>query len=242
MTTHSKSKIPVNLDNYPALKELAEDNQKEFLQILKGIFLTMDAMVEAGHHKTAKKYFGISIQDLTAQLLDAMFDHRGIMNSMPVQDNADLISDAYTHTLNPLHAAFDATDLKDRNFKPVSFEEKFGMKKDEFTPKDFIQSLLFYSYYGDLKIIGQYMLTNDHSLFDEEKHENIDKLIQIRPALTYQQAIGILPGKLIKGTGFFDCGDAKGLTTCPACKSPEGLILLDGISACTECKGGYSLL
>jgi hypothetical protein len=239
MTTHSNSKlpdkVPINMTKYPHLQALGKDAGP----IVSGVFEALDNMIEAGHHEVSKKVFGIPIQDLTAQLLEAMFDHRGIMNTLPDQENADFISEAYTYQLNPLHAAFDSSTIMDRNFKPVTFEQKFGMDKRDFTVKDFIQSLLFYSYYGKMDELAKYLFTNDYSLFDNEKHENIDKLIAIRPALTYQQAIGIMPGKLIPGTGFFDCGDAKGLTTCTACKSPKGLILLDELSVCTECKGGY---
>jgi hypothetical protein len=90
--------------------------------------------------------------------------------------------------------------------------------------------------------LSSYLFTNDHSLFDEEKHENIDKLISIRPALNYQRAIGILPGKLINGTGFFDCGDAKNTHQCTACKAQKHLLPLGtDIAVCTECKGGFHI-
>jgi hypothetical protein len=172
-----------------------------------------------------------------------MFDHRGIMNTLPDQENADFISEAYTYQLNPLHAAFDNTTIKDRNFKPVSFEEKFGMNKRDYTVKDFIQSLLFYSYYGKMDELAKYLFTNDYSLFDNEKHENIDKLIAIRPALTYQQALGILPGKLIPGTGFFDCGEIKQEwdTICHACQHDDLHSIDEHTLVCKECKAGYKI-
>lgn len=235
-------KVPVNLDKYSALKRLAEEDKDQFLQILKGVFTTMDVMVREGYHEVAEEQFGIPIHELTDQLLQAMFDHRGMLKLMPNQENAAFISESYQHALNPLAAAFDATDLKDRSYKPVSFEEKFGIDKKKFTVKDWLQSLMFYSYYGSMGDLASYLFTEDHTLFDNEKHENIDKLIDIRPALAYQRAIGILPGKLIPGTGFFTCGDATDTLVCPACQTRRPLLPLDtSTTVCTECKAGYAI-
>jgi hypothetical protein len=143
--------------------------------------------------------------------------------------------------VNPLHAAFSGNNLHDRDFKPISFEEKYGMKKKDFTVKNWLQGLMFFSYYGSLPDIANYLHTHDHTLYDTEKHENIDKIIEVRPALSYQKAIGILPSKLIPGSGFFDCGDLNGADNCPACHVPESLFSLgeNDITVCLECKGGY---
>lgn len=231
-------KVPIDMTKYPHLQAMGKDAGP----IVSGVFATLESMIASGYHKDSVKYFGISIQELTSELLGAMFDHRGILDSMPNQSNADIISEAYEHTINPLHAAFDNTNLKNREFKEISFEEKFGMKKKDFTVKNYIQSLLFYGYYGSLPDIMKYLFTNDHSLYDDEKHENIDKLIQIRPVLEYQKAIGIIPGKLIPGCGFFDAGDLEVHAKCRACKHPDSLFSLgeDDIVVCLECKAGYN--
>lgn len=239
--SHSKplpDRVPIDMTKYPSLQAMGKDAGP----IVSGVFATLEDMISSGHHETSEKFFGISIQDLTSELLGAMFDHRGILDSMPNQSNAEMISEAYEHTINPLYAAFDNTDLRDRDFKEISFEEKFGMKKKEFTVKNYIQSLLFYGYYGSLPDIMRYLFTNDHALYDNEKHQNIDKLIEIRPALEYQKAIGILPGKLIPGTGFFAAGELGAYAKCRACKHPDSLFSLgeDDITVCLECKAGYN--
>ena len=98
---------------------------------------------------------------------------------------------------------------------------------------------MFYSYYCSLPDLARYMALNDYSLVDEEKHENVAKLLEIRPVLDYQKRIGILPGKLIPETGFFHAGDYKDETDCPACQMPDHLFDLGEMVVCSNCKAGY---
>lgn len=238
--TNGKSKVPVNLDNYPSLKELAGTNKEEFLTILKTVFSTMDRAVGQGHHKDSKEYFGIAIQDLVGELLGAMFDHKGIIDHLPNKSNAEALSEMYGHALNPLYAAFTKDGLMNHEGSPVSFEEKFGMTEEKFSVKVWLQGLLFYSYYCSLPDFAEYLALNDFALVDEEKHANISKLLEIKPVLAYQKAIGILPGKLYPETGFFDTGDLNGATVCPACQDPEdSLFSIGEVTICTNCKGAF---
>jgi hypothetical protein len=234
-------KIPVNLDNYPALKELAGEDKEGFLQLLKSLFNTANEAVASGHHKVSREYFGMEYQDLLKELMGAMFDHKGMMEYLP-GPNGKMLSHMYKHALNPLHAAFtkDSTFIVDHEGKEVTFLEKFGMEEEEFTVKRWLQGLLFYSYYCSLPDFARYLAMNDYDLVDEEKHENIAKLIELRPVLDYQKRIGIIPGKLIAETGFFDAGDPPAGETCPACQVPDKLIqVTEALTVCCECKAGY---
>jgi hypothetical protein len=237
------TKIPVNLENYPALLELAGEDKEGFLQLLKSLFNTANDAVQAGHHKVSREYFGMEYQDLLRELMAAMFDYKGIMDYMP-GPNREAISDMYKYAVNPLYAAFTKDDgmLLDAKGKPITFEEKFGQGEEEFTVKAWLQGLLFYSYYCSLPDFAQYLAINDFSLVDNEKHKNIAKLMEVRPVLNYQQAKGILPGKLIPETGFFDAGETfPGTEICPACKSVDKMIeVTEELTVCCECKAGYT--
>lgn len=231
-------KIPINLENYPSLGKLSEEDKPQFLQLLKSVFKIIDKSVESDFHVISKEYFGLELQDLIGEILGAIFDHKGIMEHLPNQENAHMLSNMYGHTLNPLHAAFSKQGMQDQAGNHVSFEEKFGVRERDFTVKKWMQGLLFYSYYCSLPDLAKSLALNDYDMVDAGKHENIARLIEIRPALNYQKQIGILPGKLIPETGFFDAGDLKE-DNCRACQVPDTLFDLGAITVCTECRAGY---
>lgn len=235
-----KSKIPVNLENYPALLDMAGRDKEGFLSLMKNMFAIANGAVQNEHDKVSKKYFNIELPDLISQMLQAVFDHKGIMQNLPNQENAETISELYGHAINPLHAAFTKKGLQNHKGEDVSFEEKFGMKEDEYSVKRWLQGLFFYSYYCDLKDLAQALSLSDYAFIEDEKHENIGKLLELKPILAYQKAIGILPGKLYEGTGFFDGGDLNGSDSCPACKHPpDSLFSLGEETICTNCQGAF---
>ena len=123
----------------------------------------------------------------------------------------------------------------------VNFESKFALKEKEFDVKSWLHGLMFYSYYCSLPDLARYLALQDYNLVDEERHKNIAKLVQIRPALNYQKQIGILPGKLIPETGFFECGNEPITANhCPACQVPGKIHVLEDISVCTHCYAGFT--
>ena len=233
-------KVPINMTKYPHLQALGRDA----MPIISTVFETLDRAVSEGWHDVAEQYFGITLQDLMTEMTEAIFDHRGIVSYLPDQANADALSTLFEHQINPLYSAFSKTGMTSYDTTPITFEEKFGLKEGEYTVKRFIQGLLFYSYYCSLPDLATYLSTSDFALIDRDKHENIGKLIELRPVMKYQESIGIVPGKLYPDTGFFDCGDLDGAETCPACKgvSENGestLISLGTESVCTSCKGAF---
>ena len=235
--------MKVNLENYPAIKELSKEDKDAFLKMFKGIFNTMELMISKGFHKDSERYFKMPLHELAEQLLLAMFDHRGILDSLPRQGNADTISETQGHMVNPLYSAFSGTELYDKAFNEVSFEEKFGLKKEEFTVKTWLQGLMFLSYYGSMEDIGKYLAADEYDLFEEEKHKNIAKLVEVQPALNYQKSLGYLAGRLIPGTGYFKAGMISSDTkTCPACKMPDTLEQVTrGVKGCRNCKAGFTV-
>lgn len=240
LSSKMPDKVPINLTKYPAIKELS---MEEAGPLVSSTFKILDQAVASGYNKVSKEYFGMELQDLLAQLIEGIFDYNGMMEFLPNKSNGAALADMYEHALNPLHAAFTKKDLLNHEGEKVSFQEKFGMKEGEFTVKKWLQGLLFYSYYCSLPDLAQYLALNDYSLVDEEKHENIAKLIEIRPVLDYQKRIGILPGKLIPETGFFEAGDLKeGETVCPACQMDDQLIkVTNSLVICCHCKAGYNV-
>lgn len=237
-----KSKVPVNLENYPALMELANTNKTEFLQLMKAMFTIANENVQHNNHEVSKNMFGLEFSDLVKNLVDGIFDYRGMMEHLPNKTNAATLASMNGHYLNPLASAFGGFNLRDSSGNEVSFEEKFGIGKEDFSVKRWLQGLMFYSYYCSLPDFAKYLATNDYTLLEEEKYANIGKLIEIRPALDYQKKVGILPGKLVPETGFFDCGEIeKDETNCKVCMANDSLIqVTDDLTVCVECKGGFT--
>lgn len=231
-------RIPIDMSKYPNLKQM---ELKDLGSLVSATLSNLDEAVSKGFHSVSKRYFGLEYADLSKQLLDAMFDHSGILSYHPNESNAQAVSEMLGHAINPLHAAFTKESMYDSTGEPVSFEEKFGMSEEEFTPKAWLQGLLFYSYYCSLPDFARYLATSDFALVDEEKHENIAKLIELRPVLSYQKSQGIIPGKLIPESGFFDCGYEHVVqwVMCLACKSPDTMYDLGDITVCTSCKAGF---
>lgn len=228
-------KVPITMTKYPHLQAMG----KEAGPIVSSVFEILDRAVAEGWHDVSEEFFGVSLQELIKELTEAVFDHRGIIGFLPDQENAAALSSLFKHQINPLHSAFSKTGLMNHDTTPATFEEKFGLKESEYSIKRFFQGLLYYSYYCSLPDLANHLSTSNYELMDREKHENIGKLIELRPVMRYQEAIGIVPGKLYPDTGFFDCGDLNGAETCPACKHPDSLISLGIESVCKECKGAF---
>jgi hypothetical protein len=230
-------KVPIDMNKYPNLKNM---ELKDLGSLVSSVLTHLDDVVSKGFHTVSEKTFGIPYPDLLKELSEAMFDHSGIMSYHPNESSAKAVSEMFQHAVNPLAAAFSKKGLENHEGNPVTFAEKFGMEEEEFTVKRWLQGLLFYSYYCSLPDFARYLAVSDFALVDEEKHENIAKLIELRPVLSYQKKVGIIPGKLIPETGFFDVG-AK-ITTdlnCFICQSPDQLYDLGKITVCTSCKAGY---
>lgn len=234
-------KIPVNLENYPALLELANQDKEKFLQLFKSTFTTLDRAAQLKHIEASETFFGMSYNRFMAEVMDAFFDHAGIMKFHPNMSIGASLSDLYEHAVNPLHAAFMETDLLNAAGDMVSYEEKFGLKEEELNVKSWLHGLMFYSFYCSLPDLAKYLSLNDYDLVDEEKHKNVGKLLQVKPALAYQKQIGILPGKLIPRTGFFDCGDYHGGEDCISCQLPNTLHehKIEEIMFCDYCFAGF---
>ena len=229
-------KVPIDMTKYPNLKALGKEGAGP---IVSSVFAMLDRAVAEGYHEASEEFFGITLQDLISQMTEAVFDHRGIIGYLPDQDNAEALSKLFTYQINPLYSAFSKTGLMNHDSSPATFEEKFGLKESEFNVKRFFQGLLFYSYYCSLPDLAVHLSTSDYELMDRDKHENIGKLIELRPVMRYQESIGIVPGKLYPETGFFDCGDLKGAEHCHACKIHNTLYSLGEISVCSECKAAF---
>ena len=229
-------KIPMNMTKYPHIQELGKDG----LTIIQSIMNIIDKNISSGNHKIAEEFFGVSLQELTEELLSAVFDYEGIISFLPDKTQGEALAALSGHALNPLYSAFSKEGLMGQDGMPATFEEKFGLKEEEFSIRRFFQGLMFYSYYCSLPDLAAHLSTNDFSLIDKEKHENIGKLIDIRPVLTYQEKNGILAGKLVPGTGLFECGPfPEGAKVCPSCKVPNTLHDLGEVVLCENCKGHF---
>ena len=235
-------KVPIDMRKYPNLKKLGKEGAGP---IVSSVFATLDKAVAEGWHKDSEEFFGIKLQDMIEQMTSAVFDYRGITDHIPDKENAEALASLYGHMINPLYSAFTKTNLMNHDTSPATFEEKFGLGEDEFNIKRFFQGLLFYSYYCSLPDLANYLATSDYILIEAEQHENVEKLMELRPILRYQKSIGIIQGKLYPDTGFFDGGDmpADSPDKCPACKMPAGESLIDlgNEMVCTSCKGAFRL-
>jgi hypothetical protein len=232
-------KIAVQMEDYPHLLDLANNDKEKFLQLFKATFTMLDQAAEQKHLEASETFFGMPYQEFMKDILTAFFDHAGIMSFHPNKATGEALSDLYGHAVNPLHAALMETDLLDAEGNKISFIEKFGINENDMDIKTWLQGLLFYSYYCSLTDLAKYLALKDYDLVDEEKHKNIAKLLQIKPALAYQKQIGVLPGKLIPLTGFFDCEDSKGESLCPACQTEE-LQRLGNLKVCNHCYAGFT--
>jgi hypothetical protein len=231
-------KIPVNLENYPTLLDLANNDKEKFLQLFKATFTMMDTAAKHKHLEASEDFFGMPYHEFMEEVMSAFFDHAGIMAFHPNKTTGESLSDLYGHAINPLHAAFMETDLLNAEGEKVSFEQKFGLKETEMSVRSWLQGLMFYSYYCSLPDLSQYLSLKDYDLIDELKHKNIAKLLQIKPALAYQKQIGVLPGKLVPFTGFYECESTKE-DLCPACQTEE-LQKLGNLKVCNHCYAGFT--
>lgn len=230
-------RVPVDLGNYPNLAKLSKE---EFLPLMKGLFVMADKAVELGHLEIAEEYFYCPYHEVVSEILSGFFDTESILKNHNQPETAQFLFDLYKHAEHPLHAALSEIALVDKDGEEITFEDKFATKRKDFNIKQWVEGLLFFAWYTNLKDYANALSANNYKLIDEVKTPYLPRLLQIQPVLKKQQEHGVLPGKLIPGTGFFDVAvPAEELDDhCVVCDSIN-LVERDTYIGCRECKAGY---
>lgn len=233
-------KIPVNMENYPALLEYLKRDKEGFLKLMKGLFQMADAAAKRGDLDAAKEYFKTTYEEVVREVMDGFFDTAGILSNHG-EPHAKQLFKVYGHQLHPLYAALTDEKLEDRDGNVIPFHEKFGTESRNFNIKHWIQSLLFWSYYCDMKDMAKAFSLNNLVLAEQAKKRFFARLHEIQPALELQQKNGKSIGSLIPGTGLFDVGIPADdiVSICLACKRKGTIYEVDEAKACSYCSAGY---
>lgn len=230
------SRIELNLDNYPALQNLYETSQQEFAAKLKTTMLRLDEAVALNRFQTVQDLYDMDYLVFLDQLEKAFLDVNGIVQQHHNKGEQEGLA-ALGTDLHPL-AIFtrDAPvyDAQGNNVSPHHWIEQ-----DKFNLKDWLHALFYGARFVSWKELATYLSLGQHDLIDVLKARNFKELAAIQPALAYQEQHGIVKGKLIPGTGFFDCGIGNGDIWCPACKENK-LNSKNPIAYCKVCRAGFN--
>src|SRR5690625_3416343 len=177
--------------------------------------------------------FGMKRSELADQVIEALTDYRGILQNHHSRGEAKAL-EVLKHDANPLQASrFFTIDGK-----KISQKEFFGEDKPDI--KGMLQGLLYAGRYLSHVDLVKYLMLSDFHMVEHMQNEHIQALLQIQPALKYQQENNITIGKRVEGTGFFDLGDeaTKARKDCPACKSEKWNTKEEDYAFCPSCYGG----
>lgn len=226
--------MEIDLNNYPGILNNAEAAQ----QLLKEHLTLLSNALTNGHHTKSQEVFKSSYVSILADITESMFDYKAILKHHPNKAEAE------------------AMEILDLENNPLSlftgYSTPFDFQGGKMTPKDFIgpynsfkkwfQAQLYASRYLPYTDYVRFMYLGEFDMLESLKHANVEKLITIQPALSYQKKHNLSIGKFIEGTGFFDCGTIKEnyWTTCPACQNELPNIEDLEVVYCLSCKAGFT--
>lgn len=237
-------KIEIDLTRYPNIKQLVDIGKPGKAQVLLKDTFTMvndhitdipELLRIIERHQEIKNTYGLGFNAFLHQVQEVFLDHTSITEHHPDPAEGEVLASLKEEN-NPLY--FITNPPKDENGKPILPENMEWV--EGYNLKDFIHGLFYWSRYTDLASLARALYLGDFDLLNNLKMQNVQELLQIQPALKYQEANNILIGKLIQGTGYFDCGTTKEIINycCPACHSVE---LSEGEkdTSCLNCKAGF---
>jgi hypothetical protein len=233
-----KMKINLNLDNYPHMKKIAEEDTTAFSFYLKSIMQLAETALVQGYDKTSVNEFQIPYASLLLEVSEAFFDYKGILKHHHKPREAKML-EVLQHENNPL---ISKNFYRIEDGEQVTKEEFFGGK---LKVKDWLQSMLYAGRYLSHADLVRYLTLNEYALVERMQNDNIAELVRIQPALNYQKGHDLIVGKLLKGTSFFDCGYIKVLNAnrdkCRLCLS-DNFFDYEEYRLCNDCKAATQII
>lgn len=230
--TETNKRIPLDFSNYSNLWELFQNDQAKFASLVRGLLTLLDKTVASKHHTTIEEVFKLEYPQLLGILTDAMTDYQGILAKHPNKGEAASMEILELEN-NPLaiFAGSPAFNLEGEQIPPQEF---FGTNDI----KDWFQGLLYASRFIPVYELAKYIHLSQFDLIDNLKAQNVQRLLAIQPALTYQNENDIPLAKRIKNSGYFWLGEHSKNDSCPACQG-KNIEKMDHYLICTACNGGW---
>lgn len=226
--------LEIDLNNYPSLLDYPDESQTLLRDHLK---LLNDAM-NSKYHLQSKNVFKTDYVSILRDVSDAMFDYKSILAHHPnkAESEAMEILELENNPLSIFTGYSTPFDFQGNKMDPTDF---LGPYKSF---KTWLQGQLYASRYLPYQDYVRFMYLNEYDILESLKHQNVEKLLMIKPALSYQKENNLPIGKFIPNTGFFDCGPDHDTVDCPACgeieehKRPENKHHI----YCISCKAGFT--
>lgn len=231
------SRVELNLTNYPELQRLYGENKQEFGRVLKHSMEHLDKSLAKNRFQYAQDVYKMDYLDMLDQLADTFMDVAPIIdkhhNKAEGQALLGLQADLHPLAIFTNNAA--VYNAKGQNIAPSEW-----IRQDKFDLKDWLYGLFYGARFVSWQELAEYITVGEFDLMDVLKARNFPQLARIQPALSYQQTNHVPVGKLIKGTGFLDGGDAatQNLDRCPSCDSENWITKKPGIAYCESCSLG----
>lgn len=261
----ANNKVALNLDKFTGLQALLRQDKKRFTETLQRAMALADYAAKKGEAVPSIQDFdylryikmeypdgiptskelnadiqeieeklGMTREEFIEQVLDAFLDYKGILSWHHHKGEAKAMEILKHDATNPLGVNHYIT-LRGEDVTP---EEFWGGEKPNL--KELLQKMFYVGRYLSHVDLVRYLMLGEFHLYTNMQNEHIRELLQIQPALKYQQEHDIVPGTLVKGTGFFDLGEeaTKPRKDCPACKSLDWITSEKDFVYCLRCYGG----
>lgn len=234
--------VAIDLNRYHYLRRKFEKDPNGFKKIMQTTLKLMDNSLRDQYDEISSKYFKLPFYEVLPELVEAFFDTKGVVDTLP-RGSTEYLFSLYKHALHPLHAAMASPkELEDRlTGEKIDFKEQYFSDERNFSIKKWLQSLLFFSYYTNVGDFAKALVLDQATIINSLQETYSYRLIQLQPALNKQKENDILPGTLIPGTGFFDVGmmvNEVESDDCPTCQHPSLHPIKQGLG-CLNCKAGY---
>lgn len=227
------SRFQIDLENYPALFEIFNEDKQEFADILKTTLDNINHAAETGRMDIAKDVYKRNYEDMIVEVMDAFFDTNGIVEKHKNKAEKEGLR-GLGMNIHPLAIFTNDAAVYDAQGKRITPD------LENFNLKDWLYSLFYGARFVSWQELAEYITLGEYELIDVLKARNFEQLAAIQPALQFQEDNGISKGKLIAGTGLFDGGSgaSKELENCPACDSVEWNIVNSKYAYCPKCSLG----
>lgn len=237
-----KEFVAIDIERYPELAKIYEDDPAEMGRLASGMLKLVNDFIAEKKLYQAEDILKMGFPEIVREILEGFLDVKQMLSHHADPDINVMLYSISGVKEHPFYQVLMKDHITNANNEIITFEQKYGVPKEEFSLKGYISQLMFFSWYCSLGDLATFLSGANYKGLDNLQDEYFLRKIAIQPSLKYQADHGLMVGKLISGTGFFDIGiPAKEVQdTCYACKT-RGIILIPETKhrGCKRCFAGY---
>lgn len=166
-------KINLELDNYPELQHLFQEDKEYFSHVLKNTMMHTNDALKENRIQTAKDVYKMDYFQMVDDVMDTFFDTDGIAEQHHNNAEAEGLK-SLGISLHPLSIFTDNSPIY--NTKGDNISPKKWIEQDDFDLKNWLYALFYGARFVSWKELADYLSLGKFDLIDVLKTRNFEQL------------------------------------------------------------------